>query len=175
MKLITLFLPLLAAVAVSAATPYMDLVDEADKACAKGEWTAALNAIDAALEREPENPGNILLLSNKGMIQFNLGLDSLAVATLTEAHLRAPRSVTILSNRARVLASCGRDAEALADYAQVIRLDSLDVDAHFHHGLLALRHRDYYAARTDFDWLAQNHPDSPENNIAPATILCALG
>lgn len=175
MKTATLIASLLIAAAVWGATPYMDLVEESDKACAKGEWEQALQAIDAALDWEPDNPGNILLLSNKGMIQYNLGLDSLAIATLTEAHMKAPRSVTILSNRARVLTACGYDAEAIADYSRIIELDSLDMDARFHHGLLALRHRDYHGAKADFDWLAQHHPDTPENNIAQATILCALG
>ncbi|MDE6390584.1 MAG: tetratricopeptide repeat protein [Duncaniella sp.] len=157
------------------ASPYMDLVEESDKACGECKWEEALRAIDSAIEWEPDNPGNILLLSNKGMIQYNLGLDSLAVATLTEAHKKAPKSVTILSNRARVLTACGRDREAIADYETIMGLDSVNSEARFHHGLLSLRHRDYNSAKADFDWLLANKPDTPESNIAQATMLCALG
>jgi len=153
----------------------MDLVEESDKACEKGNWEEALRAIDSAIEWEPDNPGNILLLSNKGMIQYNLGLDSLAIATLTEAHRMAPKSVTILSNRARVLTSCGFDADAIADYETIMELDTLNSDARFHHGLLSLRHRDFNRAKADFDWLLANKPDTPESNIAQATLHCSLG
>lgn len=158
-----------------AETPYMEAVDDADRAAGKGEWFKAVEAIDRALRLEPDNPGNILLLSNLGMIQFNMGQDSLAVVTLSEAHNRAPRSVTILTNRAGILASTGRYAEALADYARVIELDSADTNARFNHGLLSLRRRKFADAKDDFDWLVSNHPDLSETKLGQAALHCAVG
>ena len=86
---------------ILAETPYMEAVDEADKACDKGEWLKAVEAIDRAMAIEPDNPGNILLMSNLGMIQYNMGQDSLAVLTLNEAHHRAPKSVCCRDCRAQ--------------------------------------------------------------------------
>lgn len=166
---------LIIAVAAKADTPYMEAVDRADKACAKGEWLEAAQALDKALTIEPANPGNILLMSNLGMIQFNMGQDSLALATLSDAHRRAPRSVTILSNRARVLTAMGADLEAISDYGRIIELDSTDLSARLHHGLLSLRHRRYNDAKEDVDFLTTHHPDNLETAIAAATLHCSLG
>ncbi|MCM1164074.1 MAG: hypothetical protein NC339_07495 [Muribaculaceae bacterium] len=161
--------------AAVADTPYMEAVEEADKACAKGEWLKALASLDRALELEPDNPGNILLMSNIGLIQFNMGQDSLAVATLNEAHRLAPRSVTILANRARVLTAMGSDDEALADYELIMQLDSLDTQSRFNHGLLSLRHRKFAAAKDDVEWLNLHNPDTDETRIITAALHCSLG
>lgn len=169
------FLTLLCLLGAAAETPYMEAVDEADKACGKGQWLKALAALDRAMELEPDNPGNILLMSNIGMIQFNLGQGSLAVATLNEAHRRAPRSVTILSNRARVLTRLGSDAEAMADYEMIMSLDSLDTDARFNHALLSLRHRKFAAVKADAEWLVRHDPESVETRIVSAALHCSLG
>ena len=64
---------------IFADTPYLDLVEKADKACADGKWIEAASLLQNAIDSEPANPGNVLLLSNLGMVRYNLGLDSLAV------------------------------------------------------------------------------------------------
>lgn len=174
--LLTLLLLLLSLpLPLPAVTPYMEAVDEADKACAAADWAKALDAIDRAIAIEPDNPGNILLMSNKGLIQFNLGQDSAAITTLSDAHVAAPRSVTILLNRARVYTANGRDAEALADYARVIELDSTDTTALLHHGLLSLSHRKFGDAKADIDRLAALRPGGRDATVGEAALHCALG
>lgn len=159
----------------SADTPYMEAVEAADKAIAKEDWLKAIAALDKAMTLEPENTGNIMLMSNLGMLQHRVGQDSLAIATLSEAHRRAPRSVTILLNRAGVLTGMGRDREAMDDYAMVIELDSMETDARFNHGLLSLRHRRFAAAKADFDWLERKHPTLTKAKIGQAAVHSALG
>lgn len=156
-------------------TPYMLKVEEADKACAQGKWSDAEHALKEALELEPDNPANVLLLSNLGMIQFNLGKDSLAIETLNEAHFIAPVSVTILSNRAKVLTALGEEDSAMHDYARIIELDSMYIPARFHHGLLALKHRDFNTAKIDFEFMERNFPKADETNIAMATFKSSIG
>lgn len=183
--LITLLVPALLlpnAIPASAASPepeisspYMDKVDAADKACADGKWQDAEHYLVQALESEPENPSNPLLLSNLGMIRYNLGKDSLAVATLTEAHELAPASVTILSNRAKVLASLGEDEWAYEDYERIIELDTTYISARLQHGLLAMRKRDFNTAKRDFQYLDTYYPGTDETNIAMATFKSLLG
>lgn len=156
-------------------TPYMERVAMADSAINKEDWPLALDLLHQAILIEPENPGNIMLMSNIGMLEFNLGQDSLAIQTLNEAHRRAPKSVTILSNRARVLTALGAESEALDDYNRVMELDSTQVSARFNHGLLSLRLRKYRDARADFDYMTAHFPDAYETKLGNATMYCAVG
>ncbi len=156
-------------------TLYMKKVGEADKATADGEWKAAEKALTEAISLEPDNPGNPLLLSNLGLIRFNMGLDSLAVATLTQAQHLAPASVTILTNRARILLYMGKMAEALDDFSNILTLDSLDVTARFNHCLLSLRSHDFKGASKDFEFLSTNFPELIETSIAGASYLSGTG
>ena len=91
-----------ATISAKADTPYLNLVDEADKACSEERWTDAENLIREAISTEPENPGNILLLSNLGMAQYSLGKDSAAIESFSRALDIAPSGVTIIANRAKV-------------------------------------------------------------------------
>lgn len=156
-------------------TLYISKVEEADKACAVEDWQKAEQALNDAISIDPENPGNIMLLSNLGLVRFNLGLDSLAIEALNYAHRKAPASVTILSNRARVFLSIGEEYSAYKDYSNILDLDSMDVSARFNHCLLSLRRHDFRAARTDFDFMREHFPDLEETNVACASYLSGTG
>ncbi len=177
MKICTLLLlaAWLSPMAVLADTPYLDLVEKADKACEEGKWGEAESALQAAIDTEPDNPGNILLLSNLGMVRYNLGLDSMAIATFDRALAKAPSSVTILANRAKVYTAMGMEQEAFDDYSRIMLLDSTYITARYHHGLLALRHRMFDVAKEDFDYLTKHYPSSDEAIIGAATMHSSLG
>ncbi len=150
-------------------------IDEADKACAEGLWHEAENALVEALRAEPANPSNVLLISNLGIIRFNMGQDSLAIATLNDAHSMAPASVTILSNRAKVLAANGYDEEAYLDYSRIIELDSLEISARLPRCLYALRRHDFRTAKSDMEFMEQNFPGKIETEIAGAAVRSGTG
>ncbi len=95
-------------------------------------------------------------MSNVGMMQFNQGKDSLALATLNTAHEIAPASITILGNRARILMATGREKEAFDDFGRIIELDSTAVIPRFNHGIIALKARDIATATQDFEYLNIN-------------------
>ena len=154
---------------------YLRKVGEADKACADGKWIEAEKALMEAMHSEPDNPTNILLLSNLGIIRYNMGEDSMAIATLNEAHRIAPSSVTILSNRAKVLAANGREDAAYRDYDLILNLDSLELSARLPHCLFALRRHDFRTAKTDFEFMQRNFPDKIETEIAGASFLSGTG
>lgn len=154
---------------------YLQKVDEADKACAKGKWSEAENALLEALHAEPANPSNVLLISNLGIIRYNMGQDSLAIATLNDAHAMAPASVTILSNRARVLAANGYDEDAYLDYDRILELDSLEVSARLHHCLYALRRHDFRTAKSDLGFMERNFAGKLETEIVGASVLSGTG
>lgn len=154
---------------------YFKKIDEADKACAEGLWHEAENALVEALRAEPANPSNVLLISNLGIIRFNMGQDSLAIATLNDAHSMAPASVTILSNRAKVLAANGYDEEAYLDYTRIIELDSLEISARLPRCLYALRRHDFRTAKSDMEFMEQNFPGKIETEIAGAAVRSGTG
>ncbi len=154
---------------------YIQKVDEAEKAGAEGKWKEAEEALLAALRSEPANPTNVLLMSNLGMIRFYMGQDSLAIATLNDAHEMAPMSVTILSNRARVLSATGYENEAYEDYDRILSLDSLEISSRMHHCLHSLRRHDFKTAKHDFEFMERNFPSEIETQIAGATVLSGTG
>ncbi|WP_297060491.1 lipopolysaccharide assembly protein LapB [uncultured Duncaniella sp.] len=173
--IITLSLILASALPSLADTPYMELVDKADKACAEGKWDEAARALQDAIKEEPDNPGNVLLLSNIGMVRYNLGLDSLAIETFNRALDIAPSSVTIIANRAKVYTAMGLEQEAFNDYSRIMLLDSTYVTARFNHGLIAMRHRMFDVAKEDFEYLKKHYPASDEALIGEAAMHSLTG
>lgn len=168
-----------AAIALSCVTPqlmaqsYYDLVGDADKAIAEGKWENAEALLTEAIESQPLSPSNILLLSNLGIVRYNLGKDSLAIATLDEAHRRAPVSVTVLSNRAQILTAMGRDKEAYADYTRIIELDSTLIEPRYMHAIMSLRQDEFDKSLEDCKALERLAPDSQETQIAYASYYSA--
>ncbi len=156
-----------------AAQSYFDLVGDADKAISQGKWQEAEDLLNEAIESQPLNPSNILLLSNLGIVRYNLGKDSLAIATLDEAHRRAPVSVTVLSNRAQVLTAMGRDKEAYADYSRIIKLDSTLIEPRYMHAIMSLRQDEFDKSLYDCKILERLAPDAQETQIAYASYYSA--
>lgn len=156
-------------------SPYMQLVNQADSLCEAGLWNEASLTLQHAIALEPDNPGNIPLLSNLGMVHHYMGEDSLAIVTLSRAIDIAPSSVTIIANRAKVYTAMGHEQEAFDDYARIMELDSTYIQARFCHGLLALRHRMFNVAQADFDYLDAHFPTADETLIGRATFLSSVG
>ncbi|MCM1021049.1 MAG: hypothetical protein NC343_02675 [Muribaculum sp.] len=152
---------------------YYDLVGRADKAIEEGRWGAAEEYLLTAISNEPQHPTNVLLMSNLGLVQYNMGHDSLAVETLTKAHAIAPRSVTILYNRAQVLEAIGNDSLAIVDYSGVIKLDSTLVDPVYARTMLLIRHNHLPQALADCERLAAMASDDTLKHRAYATYYTA--
>lgn len=175
MRLIAFSLFIATTFGLSAQIDYFGLAEEADKAIKEHRWRDAENVIIDALKMEPQNPSNALLLSNLGIVRFNLGEDSLALSALNEAHRIAPASVVVLENRAKVYRSMGRDKDAYNDYTRIIALDSTLLEPRFLHCMIALNYLDLGAAQTDIDMLDKMAPDSEELAIARASMYQTTG
>lgn len=154
---------------------YFSLIDDADRAIKEGNWMLAQETIQQAMQLEPGNPTNVLLLSNLGMIQFYDGRNEEAIKTLTTAHNIAPKSVTVLMNRARLYTSTGQPVLAEADYSTVIQLDSTLIEPRFYRAILSLNAGRYDSAKADVDTLAIMAPNDRLTNVAQATLLMTLG
>lgn len=59
--------------AAIAAENYMSLLDQIDKALTSRDWALSERLIKTALEMEPANPSNYLLMSNLGTVYRNQG------------------------------------------------------------------------------------------------------
>lgn len=136
-------------------TPYLKLVDDADKAVAKGDYQLAINLLNEALKTEPDNSGNVMVLSNLGMLNYYMGSDSLAIGYLTMAHQMAPESVTILSNRAKVYTETNRLGAALRDLEKITRLDSTLYRPYLNMGVIYLTAGDSARAHVALDKMSK--------------------
>lgn len=160
---------------IAAEEPYYELVGEADKAIADGRYGSADSLLLAALRLEPGHPMTVMLVNNLGMVRHYMGRDSLALATLNHAHAIAPVSVTVLTNRARVLADMGRTDEAYADYTRILELDSMAVAPRFYHAMIALHSGDTSTAAADVAVLNRVAPSSSMTYMGLGSVSYALG
>lgn len=166
---------LISALSVPAQQRYFDLAGEADKAIAENRWQDAEKHLLEALRLEPGNPSNVLLMSNLGIVRFSMGQDSLALTTLNDAHTMAPASVTVLSNRARVLTAMGRENDAYLDYTLILELDSTVIEPRFYRGMMALHAGDIVTAEYDFSKLKELSPNSSITAIGLASLYSSTG
>lgn len=155
--------------------PYFILIDESERSLADGDYEAAALRLVEAMGIEPQNPLNVALLSNLGMIYYYNGQDTLALTTLNEAVKRSPRLIGARQHRATVLAALGRDDEALADYNAIIQIDSINTDALFMRCMMSLYRGDLSTAQHDAASLKRIIPLSSRSLLANATVCANTG
>lgn len=103
---------------------YVAMVDSADSYIAKGKWDLAEKSIINALRADPSNKSNYLLWSNLGMVRTNEGKYEEALQAYDIGLTLAPRSTTLLSNRAYTYLETGKADEALIDINKSLEIDS---------------------------------------------------
>lgn len=108
----------------SAKDNYLKLVEKADKAIRDDKYDEAIALLNEALHSEPDNSGNVMLISNLGMLYYYTGQDSLAIDCLSLAHDMAPESITILSNKTKILMETGQYDLAIPDLQLLSSMDS---------------------------------------------------
>ena len=155
--------------------PYFLLIGQSEEALANHDYEAAGLRLVEAMGIEPNNPLNVALLSNLGMIYYYNEQDSMALVTLNVAVERAPKLIGAHENRARVLIGMGRDAEAYDEYGTIIGIDSLNCDARFTHGMMALYRGDLSTAKADFAVLDKVVPLWSKTILANATMYAMTG
>lgn len=128
---------------------YLQFIEDADAAVAAKDWQRAEDAYRNAMDVMPDNPNNLLLLSNIGMMQHYAGENGKALVTLSDAHFIGPKSTTILNNRATVLRALRKYPEAIADYDKVLEIDSVNPTALFNRGYTRTLTGDVAGAEAD--------------------------
>lgn len=155
--------------------PYFVLSGEADKAISDGDYATAVIRIKDALAIDPSNPSNVLLLSNLGVMYDALGQDSLSLDAYNKALAIAPSMTTVTGNRARLYLKMGRESEAYEDFSSVIRRDSLNTEARYYRGMIALYSGAADVAGDDFNVLASQDPDGHLTRLAMSMYLTRTG
>lgn len=151
------------------------VVAHADSAIARAEWAKAEALLSEAISLRPGDPGNVLLLSNLGIVRHQMGNDKGALEALTDAHHIAPVSVTVLNNRARIYLSMGRKEDAVADYERVMQLDTTLTEPYFYRGMVSFSIGDIESAEMDFEHLRRMAPDDELTLVAFAALHTARG
>lgn len=152
------------------ADPYVILVGEADSAIAAGNYPEAAQRLLDALSVGPDRESNLLLRSNLAMVYSYMDQDSLALKKLDELIESEPRMTTALRNRAHVLMKLGDDRRAYDDFSTLLGIDSLNLDARYYHGMMALYGGRREIAETDFAVLERLDPKSLDTATALGTL-----
>lgn len=180
-----LFLPLAIACALPAvalepadtitAKPYYLLIGQAEEAIAEDRLDQAAARLIEAMSVEPENPGNVLLLSNLGVVYWRDGRDSLALETFDRVLDEAPSMVTVRLNRGRLHLDMGHSREAYDDFSEVVEQDSLNAGARYYRGTMNLYGGHLADAEADFEVLRQLHPKALDTAVALSTLYSLSG
>lgn len=157
------------------ARPYYLLIDQAEKALADNHSEEAAARLVEAMSVEPENPNNIMLMSNLGVIYWRDGRDSLALDVFDRALERAPSMVTVRLNRARLHLDMGDNVEAYDDFDNVLQLDSLNATALYYRGTMSLYGGRMDLAEADFLRLKQVEPKALDTAVALSMLYSLTG
>ena len=139
---------------------YYSLVDSAQYYISLKQWSIAEQFLIDAINAEPSNPGNSLLLSNIATIQRRQGRLHEAINNYTMAIDLTPNAVTLLHNRAAIYTLVDSIALAQSDYERIMEIDPYDVESRYNHGMIALNLGDAKTARQDFDNILSINPNS---------------
>lgn len=153
---------------------YLKMLGRADSLIQKSEWDEAEECFMNAMRRHPDNPMNVLVMSNVGLMRHYAGRDSMAIEILDQAVEMAPNSVTVRSNRAKVRTSLGMLKEAADDYTRLLESDSTLTEPRHMRCIIALRTGDFNQAAADARYLEVNAPDSQAASETNAFVAMAL-
>ena len=140
------------------AQTYEELVGKAMDAVEADSLYDAEKFFKEALNKEPANMGNSLLLSNLGTIQRRMGKNKEALESYTLALNKSPHSVKILLNRASLYLELDYLEKAYSDYCNVIDLSPKNKEALQFRAYIYMRQRQYNEARNDYRMLLEEEP-----------------
>ena len=154
---------------------YYALIDSASACIDRGEWAAAEQFTQKAINLKPDDETSAMLLCNLATIQRYERRYDEALANYNRALKISPNSAQMLHNRARLYTEAGMIDEAKGDYDSILARDSLDIEALYNRGMLRVNTDDFDAARADFDRINAIEPGSKYATEGMAMINKANG
>lgn len=153
------------------AQTYESYVEKSLDALEADSLLAAEDYIRQALELEPDNATNAMLLSNLGTIQRRRQRYAQALDSYTHALNITPKSIPILLNRASLYLELSKLELAKQDYAMVILQNPKHEEALLMRAYILTQQRNYDVAKQDYEVLLQNNPASFNGKLGFATLL----
>lgn len=127
-------------------------------------------ALNQALINDPDNKNNTWILTSLSTIQQSLGKYDAAYISVTAALNQLPKSVFILHQRANLYREMERWDDAKEDYNAILAIDSIDVEALYHRGVLNLEAKNKVAAEKDFEMAERHGEFSPYGLLGKALL-----
>lgn len=160
-------------VMIDTATAYFRLVDTVQMRLDAKDWAGAETYLRKALQADPSNPGNSLLLSNLATVQRYQGNLAGAIKNYTLALDLTPNAVTVLSNRAALYLQTDSIDRARADYERIVKIDPSVIEAHYNLGILDLNEGKTKEADQEFDEVLRWQPGAVLASQGKA-LLCKM-
>ena len=150
------------------AQTYDELITRAMDAVEKDSLYQAEGLFKQALQLEPANIRNALLLSNLGTVQRRMGKNKDALESYSLALNLTPYSITMLLNRASLYLEMDYLDKAYVDYCDVIDLDADNAEAFGFRAYIYMRRRQYSDAKIDYQKLLEVTPGDKTARIGIA-------
>ena len=139
---------------------YLQLADSARVYIAAENWSDAARCTREALRLDPGNVGNVMLFSNLGLATGMDGKIGEAMQCFDIALDRAPRSIPVLTSKAKVLVNASDTEGALQTLGLILEIDSMAEWPLQTRGLLRMRQHDFRDAYEDFRRLTAAYPSN---------------
>lgn len=154
---------------------YIELADSADHYIKLQKWEDAERVIVKALRHEPANKSNYLLWSNLGMVRNKAGNYEGSLEAYDIGLAMAPKSTTLLSNRASTHLALGNRKEALEDLDKALELDSTLQWPRKMRGLIRTSDGNRKGALRDFEIYSKQYGNDASVSEAKGDIAVAEG
>ena len=152
------------------AQTYEEWIDSSFVALEHEKPLEAEAALLAALRLEPANKRNVLLWSNLGTIQREMGKHKEAMESYTIALAQNSKSATLLLNRAALFGEMDKPNDALTDYTAILLMEPDNENALYYRGLLYLQMGIPDLAEIDFQRLMDMDAESLMGRKGFATL-----
>ncbi|MGM9869193.1 MAG: tetratricopeptide repeat protein [Sodaliphilus sp.] len=160
---------------IDTTTIYYAYLDSAQKYIENQHWSNAECFIRQAIQSEPANPNNSLLISNLATLQRYEGKLEEAAKNYTLAIDMTPNAVTLLNNRASLYIEMNKISDAISDYERILKLEPDNEDARYNIGMLHLENQDFKSAENQFTDLLRYRPNSVLYHQGMAFLYKATG
>ncbi len=154
---------------------YLQLADSAQYYLGKERWHDSARCIREALRLEPANVGNVMLFANLGLATGMDGKYGEAMQCFDIALSRAPRSIPVLTSKAKIQILSGDEAGASETLDTILGLDSMAQWPRQTRGLIRLRQHDFKAAHEDFLFITRKYPTDSWGPAGLAKCMEAQG
>lgn len=154
---------------------YLNFIEESYKLGETGSYEKAIEALKKAIDAEPKNPLNAVLLNNIAGLYQLLGQNEDALLVYDAAIKKLPNDLTIRHNRALLFAKMKKDKQALTDYSILIGLAPKNEIYLYQKAMIYLANKKYDLARNDLEEIIRLNDSSLKARLGYALLETLTG